>query len=250
MEKPPLYLKLWTWMLIKANFKDDKKLKRGQLFTTIEGMRDAMTYSVGYRKNRPTTKQIRGVYDFLTRGTMTGITKVTGGMVITILNYDKYQNPKNYEGHNEGHDDFQTRGTASSKDKKDKKNDKNRKKDKSFFSKNSHEFRLSKYLFLHMLENNKNSKKPNFQIWARHIDLMLRVDKRNIDDIKTIIKWCQNDPFWKANIWSTERLRDKFDQLLVKMKNPVKESTNKFDLHEHLVQVGKEFIEDETIGQK
>ena len=33
---------------------------------------------------------------------MIGITKVTDGMIITINNYCKYQNPENYEGHSEG----------------------------------------------------------------------------------------------------------------------------------------------------
>lgn len=41
---------------------------------------------------------------------MIGTTKGTHGMVITILNYDFYQNPKNYEGHNEGHDEIPTKG--------------------------------------------------------------------------------------------------------------------------------------------
>jgi len=127
MEKPPLHLKLWTWMLMKAKFKDTDDLKRGQLFTTIEEMRNAMGYKIGYRKERPTIKQIRGVYEGLSRGTMISIAKVTGGMVITILNYDKYQNPENYEGQTQGHNENPTRGIPSSKDKNVSKNDKNKK---------------------------------------------------------------------------------------------------------------------------
>lgn len=100
--KPPLYFKLWAWMLLKARFKDNGVLKRGQLFTTIDDMRDAMSYHVGYRKIRPTSKEIRGAYESLTKGNMAVTTKVTHGMVITICNYEYYQDIKNYEGHDEG----------------------------------------------------------------------------------------------------------------------------------------------------
>jgi hypothetical protein len=119
MEKPPLYMKLWIWMLMQASHKDHGNLKRGQFFTTIERMRDAMVYKAGYRIVRPSRKQIRGAYDFLTKGHMIGTTKVTRGLLITILNYDYYQSPENYERHNEGHNERSTRGTL--KTRKDNK---------------------------------------------------------------------------------------------------------------------------------
>ena len=36
MAMNPLAFKLFFWMILKANFKDRDKLKRGQLLTTIE----------------------------------------------------------------------------------------------------------------------------------------------------------------------------------------------------------------------
>lgn len=111
MEKPPLYSKLWLWMLNKAKFMDnDNNLKRGQFKTSINEMREAMSWKVGYRKVVPSSKEIRNPYEWLMKGTMIDITKVTGGMVITILNYDKYQNQKNYEGHSEGHSERTAKG--------------------------------------------------------------------------------------------------------------------------------------------
>lgn len=111
MEKPPLYLKLWTWMLMQASFKDHGDLKRGQFFTSLERMRDAMAYKVGCCTRRPTKKEIRCVIDFLSKGTAIVTTKVTHGMIITILNYDYYQDANNYEGHSEGHSAGQGKGT-------------------------------------------------------------------------------------------------------------------------------------------
>ena len=122
MEQPPLYLKLWLWMLMQASFKDHGCLKRSQFFTSLEKMRDAMSYKIGYRLVKPTVKEIRGVTKFLTKVHMIVTTKVTHGMVITILNYDYYQTPKNYEGHYEGHSQGHIEGTILRRKYKEGKN--------------------------------------------------------------------------------------------------------------------------------
>ena len=112
MDKPPLFMKLWIWMLMQAKFRPEEGLKRGQFKTSIKDMQAAMAHFVGYRKETPTAKQIRAIYESLTKGHMIGTTKVTGGMIITILNYDKYQDPKNYEGHNERDYEREVEGTS------------------------------------------------------------------------------------------------------------------------------------------
>ena len=50
MEMPPLYLKLWIWMLMQASFKDHGNLKRGQFFTSYKKMQKAMAHKVGWQK--------------------------------------------------------------------------------------------------------------------------------------------------------------------------------------------------------
>ena len=96
MSKPPLYCKLWCYMLLTASHRPHKGLQRGQFFTTIDTMREAMCWYVGYRKVVPTRDEIRNCYEYLRRATMITTAKTTRGMLITILNYEKYQNPANY----------------------------------------------------------------------------------------------------------------------------------------------------------
>jgi len=103
MARPPLHLKLWVWFLLKAAFRDTPTLKRGQLTTSIEEMREAMAYHVGYRKQKPSEMQIRRSYEGFTKDGMINTKKIARGLKITILNYERYQDPKNYEGHNEEH---------------------------------------------------------------------------------------------------------------------------------------------------
>lgn len=85
---------------------------------------------------------------------------------------------------------------------------------------------LSKRLFNLMLTNNPNAKEPNWQTWARSIDLAIRVDKRTVTQLETIIDWCQEDSFWCSNILSTSKLRTKFDELTIKMSKGGKKPGN------------------------
>lgn len=78
------------------------------------------------------------------------------------------------------------------------------------------ELELSKHLYNKMLENNPDAKAPNFQVWADHIRLMIERDNRKPEQIRNMIDWCQNNSFWKSNILSTKKLRDRYDQLKVK----------------------------------
>lgn len=116
MDKPPLWMKLWVWMLGQANWKDRDKLKRGQFITTADDMKEAMSYHVGARICRHSDKEIRRAYEGLTKGGMVGRTKSTRGMVITICNYDLYQDFNNYEGHHEGQHEKSTKGQVGAQD--------------------------------------------------------------------------------------------------------------------------------------
>ena len=90
-------------------------------------------------------------------------------------------------------------------------------KDKLFVE-TSDEFRLSALLFEEMEKNNPKAKKPNLQLWAKQVDLMIRRDNRTPAEIEMVIRWSQKDDFWHVNILSTKKLREKFDQLTLKMR--------------------------------
>jgi len=94
----------------------------------------------------------------------------------------------------------------------------NKRKGNNYLS-DSIEYRLAEFLLEKIKENNSRFKDPNLQIWSKHIDLMIHLDKRTPEDIRIIIEFCQSDNFWKVNILSTQKLREKFDQLWMKMSN-------------------------------
>ncbi len=73
---------------------------------------------------------------------------------------------------------------------------------------------------------NITEEKPDFKVprnlysWSECFDKMIRLDGRDVDKIIAVIEWVTHDSFWKANILSPSKLREKFDQLELKMSSP------------------------------
>jgi hypothetical protein len=137
--------------------------------------------------------------------------------VYEVINWHLYQDSTVNEGQQEGHVDGQQKGQQRASKGPHLKNIKN--KD---FSSDSDEFRLAEMLFELIRQRNPEHKAPNLQTWAKHIDLMIRVDGRTPERIEQIMRWALRDSFWSKNILSTEKLRKQFDTLVVKMGGPAK----------------------------
>lgn len=99
---PPVARELWLYLLRKVNHKDGGGLRRGQGHFVIEDIQNALSWHVGYIRKTYSKSQLVKALRRLREGSMIASTKATRGMVITVLKYDYYQDPKNYEGTNEG----------------------------------------------------------------------------------------------------------------------------------------------------
>lgn len=140
---PPLYFKVWMYLLMRAQFKDYKNLKRGQVVVSIPEIIEACSWKVGYRTEKPTRAQIFNILEWLrrtdeatdedgTNETMIETTKTTRGLVVTISNYGLYQDPRNYEHNGEDNDEESTKTTMGQRQADTiNKNDKNVKKEKN-----------------------------------------------------------------------------------------------------------------------
>lgn len=149
-DKPPLYLKVWIYLLSKAQHRQYKSLKRGQLYTSLKEIAEACSWQIGYRKETPNKDQIYKIIEWLRKpreggnesndesngtATMIATTKATHGILINIENYGFYQDPKSYESNDEDNDENDTKATtkdlrkqqSSNNINKNDKNDKNNK---------------------------------------------------------------------------------------------------------------------------
>ena len=58
------------------------------------------------------------------------------------------------------------------------------------------------------------SKRPQItKRWRDAARLMIDRDGRDEEHVAKAIEWCQKDEFWRANILSMPKLREKYDQL-------------------------------------
>lgn len=84
---------------------------------------------------------------------------------------------------------------------------------------------VAKTIFEKILELNPKKKPPNMDSWADTVRLMRERDSRTHEDILKVFTWANNDSFWKVNILSPEKLREKFDDLTIKMQVKPTQST-------------------------
>jgi len=210
----------WVDMLLMANHKDKTIFIRGNEIRVKRGQiaRAERTISEKWGWSRD---KLRRFFTWLE--TRQQITQQKSKLlsIVTIVNYEEYQQNDTTDKTTEKP---QTRPQKNlNKNEKNEKNEK-KKENKVSFVENSIEFRLSQKLFNQIKKRNENYKAPNLQTWAKEIDKMIRIDKRDPDQISEVITWCQEDDFWQNNILSTVKLRKQYDQLVMKMP----EETQKF----------------------
>jgi hypothetical protein len=82
----------------------------------------------------------------------------------------------------------------------------------------THAIELAALLRQLILKNNPGAQitARQVQLWGVTADSMLRLDHRTTEEITAVIQWSQRDNFWRSNILSMGKLREKFDQLVMK----------------------------------
>ena len=98
---PPVTRETWSYLLRNACFVEKKyngfTLKRGQLFRSYQQIREDLRWYKGCTIERYTVDQMKHCMKALMNHQMITLTKAPRGNVITICNYDYYQDPGNYE---------------------------------------------------------------------------------------------------------------------------------------------------------
>lgn len=197
----------WTYCLMKATHKEYDAIIGLQVIHLMPGQ-----FIFGLKKASQetglTVREIRTIVEFLRKaGNLTN--KTTNKFsIITIINWPIYQ------GDNIENDTQNDKPLANKGQHTNTRTHKNK-----IFLSESIEIRLAELLLEKIIYRNPNYKKPNLQSWAKDIDLMIRIDKREPSEISKVVEWCQQDQFWQSNILSTAKLRKQYDQLKAKMQS-------------------------------
>lgn len=247
---PPLYHRVWQYLKYMANHKPTKiplengdffTIEAGQHLTSIRGIAKGVAWYEGRVYKEPNPRTISKILDWLEKVKMITIDRGRGNReytLVTVVNWALYQGSD---------DDGVTANAQASKqsvhinknDKNDKKNidiniltdinnvessqkTKKKEKEKPKFAEDHNATILTKLLVKMMLQNNPNARIPKTekqkQDWIDSLEKIHRLDGYSYDEIKQVIIWCQNDDFWKANILSTKKLREKMPTLILQMR--------------------------------
>lgn len=82
--------------------------------------------------------------------------------------------------------------------------------------------RCAEWIFDRILKTNPNHSRPKFAKWADEVRLLRDGKKVTHRDICEMFDWAHSDSFWRANILSPSKLREKWDQLNIKRGTPQK----------------------------
>jgi DNA-binding Lrp family transcriptional regulator len=273
------WLKVFIWCLIQANYKGKNvsvRTGRSKTFVRVERGQFVFGRNNSAEKLNMSPSTVRNIMKKLSDLKKIDIKQDSHHSIVTVCNYNEYQDIKNYKGqavntqrtgneqdenvfntednstvvtlkgqakdrqrtgkgqatklNNTGHfTGFQNKKKIKNPKKRTqpiKKEIKKNKYNRRVFDENSIEFRLSIFLQNYILRNNPDFKNINIQNCAKDFDLLLRVDKRELEEVKEVIRWCQSDPFWHINILSAAKLRKHYDRLKME-KNKKKIPKNK-----------------------
>ena len=78
---------------------------------------------------------------------------------------------------------------------------------------------LAEQIYLKIKEVAPKTKVPNYESWANTIRLMRESDKYTLIEIESVFSWANLDNFWRTNILSPAKLRQKFATLHAQMGN-------------------------------
>lgn len=224
-DKPFSKGQAWVDMLLSANHEDKKfllgnelvEVKRGSFITSEHKLMDKW----GWSKTK-----VRAFLLLLENDSM--IVKISDKKktTINIVNYSDYQDSQTTKEPQKNHEE--TTKEPQKDPNNNENNDNNVNKDNSHeyekrYSDESFERKCVSYLIKSIKDEMPNAKVPSsddqIDKWCDNIEKMVRLDKRTQDDIFNTLVYARTDSFWKVNIRSTSKFREKYETLYLQSKN-------------------------------
>lgn len=101
------------------------------------------------------------------------------------------------------------------------------KKEERVFDKDSDAYQAASFLARQKEKHYPDLKPPeekDLQRWAADFDKCNRIDGRSWDDIADVLHFSQKNTFWRKNILSGKKFREKYERLLIEMTEEAKKN--------------------------
>jgi hypothetical protein len=221
-QMPPLYHRVWQWLKYQVNhndaeipMRDGTKLviRKGQHLTSVRKIARGVGYYEKGLWEEPNPKTVANILTWMAKNHMITISRgkdMRQYTLITILNWETYQmiedhKPQEGEGPNPPPE--------------------RRKKKEAKYSESSSYFKMAKYFYGKVAEMSQAEGlshliiKADLQKWADDMRKLIEIDKVDKHLAKAVMDWVVKDNFWKKNVLSAKKFRDKFPELAIKMKS-------------------------------
>lgn len=237
--KPLTQFEAWIMILIEVNHIDEKVRIGNDFFTCKRGEKlySLDTWAALFCWNK---SKVRRFFDLLHRDSMIVLKSEHKTTRITVCNYDTYQGERNA-------DETQMKRERNAdetqmtpiKECKELKNEKNKEYKNILLSKiDIFDFPELKFEYLEIALSFQELFKSNLTeakastvtvekakgSWIDDVRMMVEVDKVKVEDLREIFKFLKKDQFWKQNILSTKKLREKYPQLKMKINGESKQT--------------------------
>lgn len=217
---PPLYHRVWQWLKYQVNHNDAEipmsdgtklYIRKGQHLTSIRKIARGVGYYEKGMWEEPNPKTISNILKWLEKNQMIVVQKGKQNRqytLITILNWETYQlaDEQQLEGE----------GAKPKLPKKKKKAEK--------YPEGSPYHNMALYFYKRVSAVAKAEGlshlviKADMQKWADDMRKLVEIDKMDKNLAKEVMNWVTTDSFWKTNVLSAKKLREKFADLALKMK--------------------------------
>ncbi len=216
---PPLYHRVWQYLKYMANHQDNEipltdgtrlSIQRGQHMTSVRSIATGIGWYEGRLWKEPNPKSVSVVLDWLVKNRMIHIERGKRNRqytLITILNYEIYQE-------NEEKDNAKPLNDPAPQKRSKKK----------IYPEDSTYYKMAIYFYdrVSAVAEAEGLQhlvlKADMQKWADEFRKLLEIDKVDKKLAKEVMDWVTEDSFWKTNIMSAKKLRDKFRDLAIKMR--------------------------------
>ncbi|WP_248565498.1 hypothetical protein [Paenibacillus sp. L3-i20] len=227
-------LRLWLICLTEASHternqmigKQIVQLQPGQFVTGRFDLHDM--YNAGLKcDQKKSAKTIWRWLETLQRGDFLTIQSTTKFSVVTICNWDLYQEHKsdndqqitNKRPSNDQQVTINKNVNHYNNDNNDNNEEKKRLSERKRYAEDSTSYRMAAFLFSKIKEWTSSVKQPDFQLWADDFRKIVEIDKRETELVKIVIEWVTEDTFWRKNILCPSKLRKQFDRLVIEMES-------------------------------
>ncbi|GEM_PF-1453429 len=247
----PYIREIWDWLIREANHNDRRLngnvIRRGQCLTRFKDIQEGLSWFIGFRKMKYRKWQVEKAIRWLSDHNMIESQKTTRGMLINIVKYCYFQDPKNYglRNLNESDNESNTDSNTLPVDKTSTKattiatmeqqgtdtihNELNKLKKEKPSNGN-----LTAYLPLSLAfhekqktggrqhQDFKQTLTENSRVvvaGAETIEKLQRTDGESIKDIQAVLDFILHDGFWANQVASLSSLRRKSRNGLLKYFN-------------------------------